>query len=206
MGRTANDRAEELAEVDRRMVMAGPGVVEAVRVLQAEQVVRFQADGAAQYQLPLLELAEPEEWLEVEEDELEGGERRPGRPKGARNKRTEDFIGYLRARYRSPLEGLAVTWSRPALQLAAELDCTLKEAAELQTEAMRAALPYWEQRLPIKLDIDAAVLPQLITMDPIALLQLLQTLPENDPARAGIEFLAPLLAHQTGEDESEAEQ
>lgn len=205
MGRAEKDKDAAALERDRRLAEAGPGVVEAVRLAQAAAVKEFRAESGAVGQLPLLELGEPEEFLEVEDDE-DGGKRAPGRPKGSRNKRTEDFIGYLRSRYRSPLEGLAVTWSRPVLQLAAELNCTLQEAHGLQLEAMRAALPYWEQRLPIKLDIDAAGLPTIITMDPMALLALLNALPENDPARAGIEFLAPLLEHQPGEDEGEGNQ
>ena len=47
-----------------------------------------------------------------------------GRPKGARNRSTEQWRQFLLGRYQSPLVGLAETWSRSALELAKELGLT----------------------------------------------------------------------------------
>lgn len=46
---------------------------------------------------------------------------RAGRPKGAKNRSTEQWRDYILARYRSPLVALAEMWSRTPAQLAADL-------------------------------------------------------------------------------------
>lgn len=46
---------------------------------------------------------------------------KPGRPKHARNRATEEWRQYICSRYPSPLVGLAETWSRSAEALAREL-------------------------------------------------------------------------------------
>ena len=57
----------------------------------------------------------------------DGAQRGPGRPKGARNKRTEAWAAYRPSRYTSPLEGLAVLVARGIRELVAELGCELIE-------------------------------------------------------------------------------
>lgn len=66
-------------------------------------------------------------------------------------------------RYRSPLEVLAETWSRPVETLADELRCSKRQAFELQQEAAKAALPYWHQRLtPDAQDVADGLVPLVI--------------------------------------------
>ncbi len=95
-----------------------------------------------------------------------------GRPRGSRNRTTQEWVRYLSSRYQSPLVGLAETWSRPARQLAEALELkkivVLKDAdgneraeevldvasaVAMQQQARIAALPYWHQRLPLALEV-----------------------------------------------------
>lgn len=78
-----------------------------------------------------------------------------GRPPGARSKRTDAWVDYLLSRYRSPLVGLAEVYSRPLKELAAELNCTLHEAMQMQLVAMKELAPYLHQKLPQALQIQA---------------------------------------------------
>jgi len=89
------------------------------------------------------------------------GGRRGGRPKGARNKSTEDFRQYVLARYRSPLIAMAETFSRSVADLARELDCDRLEAFKLQLRAMESLAPYLHQRLPQAVQIENKGLPLL---------------------------------------------
>lgn len=105
-----------------------------------------------------------------------------GRPKGSRNRSTEEWRRYLASRYQSPLIGLAEIWSRTPEQLARELGLykfhegklvTMRvedpetgevrdlpvlatgEAAAMQLQARMAALPYWHQKLPMAVEVSA---------------------------------------------------
>lgn len=90
-----------------------------------------------------------------------------GRPKGARNKSTEQLREYITSRYKHPLIVLAEMWSRTPAELAkdlelydrqyfegAEIACHLAtgEAAKLQRDALIAALPYLAQKMPIAIE------------------------------------------------------
>ncbi|PWR24972.1 hypothetical protein [Zavarzinia aquatilis] len=86
---------------------------------------------------------------------------RGGRPKGAKNKRTEDWVNFILGRYRSPLVGLAEVFSRPVGELAKELGCKPLEAFQLQLRAMDILAPYLHQRLPQAIQIDNKGLPLL---------------------------------------------
>lgn len=98
-------------------------------------------------------------------------ERKAGRPKGARNKSTEQWRQYLLSRYRSPLVGLLELYSRSPADLAEELGLyayhegklmvdregnpvlATGEAFKAQLAAMIAALPYLHQKLPQAIDV-----------------------------------------------------
>lgn len=82
---------------------------------------------------------------------LKGG---PGRPKGALNKRTNDWKAYILARYRHPMEFLAETISRSAHDLARELDCKPAEAHAVQARCAAELLPYLEGKAPVQLQVD----------------------------------------------------
>lgn len=93
--------------------------------------------------------------------------RGPGRPPGAKNKRTTDWIGYLERRYPSPLITLAEMRSRPARQLAEELGCKPLEAAALQVRCADIEAPYWHGKKPIDVNIQGQR-PMLVMTDPNA--------------------------------------
>jgi hypothetical protein len=96
-----------------------------------------------------------------------------GRPAGARNRRTEEWVSYLLGRYRSPLVFLLETYSRTPAQLAEQMQLykfhegelvkdadgnpvlATGEAADIQVKAAIAALPYLHQRLPQAIEVKA---------------------------------------------------
>jgi hypothetical protein len=94
-----------------------------------------------------------------------------GRPRGSRNKRTEEWVDYLLGRYRSPLVFLLETYSRTPAQLAEQMQLykfhegklvtdangqpvlATGEAADIQVKAAIAVLPYLHQRLPQAIEV-----------------------------------------------------
>lgn len=96
---------------------------------------------------------------------------RPGRPAGAKNRRTEEWVQYLLSRYRSPLVMLLEMASRSPKDLARELELYVYhegiairdvtgepvlatgEAFKAQVAAAIAALPYLHQKLPLAIDV-----------------------------------------------------
>ena len=82
---------------------------------------------------------------------IHGGQR--GRPRGSRNKSTTEWVKFIQARYRSPLEFLAETYSRPVSVLASEIGCDLKEAFQLQLQAAVQLAPYMHQKQPQALQV-----------------------------------------------------
>lgn len=95
-------------------------------------------------QLPLIALADPEAPKGV------------GRPKGSRSWDHAQFSKYMEARgYTDPRVMWAEMISRPVDMLAAELACTLLEAAELQLKASEKLAPFMAQELPKQVQLDA---------------------------------------------------
>ena len=76
-----------------------------------------------------------------------------GRPPGARNRRTEEWVEYLMTRYTSPLEGLLRLATMTLEEIMAEAKCKRLEALQERRHAMIAALPYIHQRQPIAVDV-----------------------------------------------------
>jgi len=87
-----------------------------------------------------------------------------GRPKGRRNRSTEEWRKLILSRHASPLEFLAQMWSRTPKELAEELGLYERvqvgelmwedrlatgEAFKRQVEAAVAALPYLHQKQPL---------------------------------------------------------
>ena len=103
------------------------------------------------------------EQLELIRDEQPGRDagaavqaaRRGGRAPGVPNKRTAEMRAYLLRRYPHPLEALAQLYSRPVEVLAAELGCTLLEAATLAVKAAAEVAPFVEGKMPIAIDLTA---------------------------------------------------
>lgn len=92
-------------------------------------------------------------------------QRGPGRPKGALNRKTEDWADYLLNRYSSPLVGLAEICSRRVLDLAAELRCKPLEALAIQLRAMAELAPYLHGKKPVEIAFKGA-LPVFVFGDP----------------------------------------
>lgn len=106
--------------------------------------------------------------------ETDGARACVGRPRGSRNRRTEEWLRYLQSRYTSPLIGLAETWSRSPEDLARELKLfardddgyvlrdrngrerlaagAVAEAYKIQVACMKEALPYWHQKQPLAVE------------------------------------------------------
>jgi hypothetical protein len=81
--------------------------------------------------------------------------RKVGRPKGSRNRRSEELIRWVLAKHQHPLLTLAETYSRPVDELARELACKRSEAKALQVRCAVEALPYFESKKPVSLQVDA---------------------------------------------------
>lgn len=90
-----------------------------------------------------------------------------GRPAGAKNRSTEDWVRAFHASRRSPLWVLADIYSMPVEVLAAKLGVDLIEAMRLQVDAAKAAAPYVHKRLaPDSIVNVTANIPTLILADP----------------------------------------
>lgn len=103
-------------------------------------------------------------------------EGRRGRPPGARNKSTDEWVRYFLGRYRSPLTGLAELYTRPLEELVDEMQrmadkhkswvetkdggrwervaISPLEVLKMQRDAMVAILPYIHKRQPMALEIE----------------------------------------------------
>lgn len=83
-----------------------------------------------------------------------GARRGPGRPPGAKNRKTSEFVEFLeRQGYRHPLLVLAETWSRPVDELAATLGCKRLDAFQVQQRALIDSLPYWASKAPLDVKV-----------------------------------------------------
>lgn len=125
----------------------------------AVETVMAEGDGsppAGGEQLPLLPGTGPE---------AEPGSNGPpsdaprgaGRPPGARNKRTEEWIAYLRHKGYSkpPLEVLAELYSATEAELVKDHKVKPEDAAKLRRDCAVAAAPYWHQKQPMAVSVDA---------------------------------------------------
>lgn len=90
----------------------------------------------------------------------------PGRPAGSRNRRTDEWMEFILARYRSPLVFLAEAYTRPVAQLASELACTREEAFKLQVTAARELAPYLHQKQPVAVNVSGSGVVSLVIEAP----------------------------------------
>jgi hypothetical protein len=119
-------------------------------------------------QLPLLPPAE----IEGEGEADGAGKRGPGRPPGARNKRTMSIVTWIERRYPSPLEAMAGAYSKNVYLLAAELGLKsptfeqLAQILEFQLRAATALAPYLHQKQPVAVQVDSRGIVRLILEQP----------------------------------------
>lgn len=86
--------------------------------------------------------------------ELVQGDRRVGRPPGARNKSTEAWRRFVLGIGGSPLQALARVYGADPRELAAYLGCKPVEALEKILQAARVALPYLHSPMPTDVRIE----------------------------------------------------
>lgn len=113
-----------------------------------EAVLAATEDDDADEQLGLF--AEP---LTAEGQRKLPERRGPGRPPGARNKRTERTIAWLMSRHRDPRQVLLEIAEANVGDLAALLSCSLHEALQEKRLAAIGVLPYVAQKQPLAVDV-----------------------------------------------------
>lgn len=108
--------------------------------------------------------------LDKGSEETEIDARGRGRPKGAKNKRTEAWTEFLLSNYRSPLEALAQIVAKPVVTLSKELNCSRIDAFKLQIQAAKELAPYLHQKQPtaVEMKADGAVNLGIFIGDPSA--------------------------------------
>jgi hypothetical protein len=144
------------------MALSGPSADISEAVKAAGSPVRRRS--AVQQRLPLVEVGALVQQLEavpVRSVAVEEARRR-GRPKGSRNRRSEELIRFVLAHHSHPLMVLAATYSRPVEALAAQLDCKPADAMALQIRCAAEALPYFESKKPVSLQVDSRVIQLVV--------------------------------------------
>ena len=90
--------------------------------------------------------------LAADEAAPEAAARGPGRPKGAKNKRTEYWQRWIAASGKHPMVFLTEQYRRNTQDLAKELDCDPLDALKVQVKAAEAVMPFVEQKLPTAIE------------------------------------------------------
>lgn len=139
------------------------GVQAAVATIADAGVALLDVDdeGKEWGQLPLLETGADDDGIIA----VANARRGAGRPKGAKNKRTAEWVEYLLGRYRSPLVVLAETYSRPVVELARELNCKREDAMKMQISAATALAPFVHQKQPLMVNVDRSGVVTLVIVD-----------------------------------------
>lgn len=89
----------------------------------------------------------------------------PGRPVGAGNRATREWVRVLIEKHGSPLERLLEIASQDTEELRRSLSCTKLEAWDRQLTCLKEALPYLHQRLPQSIQVDGApLMPVMIAV------------------------------------------
>lgn len=82
----------------------------------------------------------------------------PGRPPGAGNRATREWVRHLIEKHGSPLERLLEIAAMDPETLREQLRCDRLEVFDRQMTALKEALPYLHQRLPQAIQIEGAPL------------------------------------------------
>lgn len=105
--------------------------------------------------------AEPEEADPMADDDLFGKRQGPipnrgGRPKGSKNRRTEDVARYILSNYRDPLTALAQIVSTPIHDLAKLTGMKPVDALDFWRRCAVDLLPYLHKRQPVAIETTGA--------------------------------------------------
>jgi hypothetical protein len=96
-----------------------------------------------------------------------------GRPKGSKNRRTEEWARYVTSRYGSPLEALARVMHDGPAALAQELGVSLVEGFDRWLRVTEALLPYVHGKQPTAVTLDGAPpAPVLLQVTPDAAMRM----------------------------------
>lgn len=88
--------------------------------------------------------------------------KKAGRPKGARNRSTEDWRKFFFAKVKkSPLIMLGELYCKDTAELAREMSCDRIDALKTQVAAANAVLPYVHQKQPIAIEDHSQNLPAI---------------------------------------------
>lgn len=91
-----------------------------------------------------------------------GVDKRPGRPKGAKNKSTKEWVDFFLSKVKeSPLIALGRLYSENTELLARRLCCKRLDALKMQVAAANAVLPYVHQKQPIAIETSSEELPTI---------------------------------------------
>lgn len=106
---------------------------------------------------------------EAEAAAAEVVERGAGRPKGSKNKRTEEWARFVTGVYGSPLEALAKVMQGGPEELARKLGIDLVDGFDRWLKVTEAVLPYVHGRQPTAVTVDgAAPAPVVLQVTPEA--------------------------------------
>jgi hypothetical protein len=124
------------------------------KALAAAIAAQGEGDGSGEpEQLDLLGLPAPATAAQRAELERFVAERRPGRPKGSRNRRVTQMVDYLLHQYADPRAVLLQIAQTDVGELIARLGCTPLEAIQEKRLAAIGVLPYVAQRQPLAIDV-----------------------------------------------------
>lgn len=91
-----------------------------------------------------------------------------GRPKGSRNRRTQQLAKLIDSQCGNPVMAMARIYAMPVEALAKRLGCKLLEAAELQLKAANQVAPYTDQKQPTAIEAPAGAVLPLVVMGDVA--------------------------------------
>jgi hypothetical protein len=148
------------------------GPVEGVAAVLAATFDPATPPVPAAEQLALLPGGEAEAEAEAARAELVEQPAR-GRPKGSKNRRTEEWARYVTSRYGSPLEALARVMHDGPAALAQELGVSLIEGFDRWLRVTEALLPYVHGKQPTAVTLDGAPpAPVLLQVTPDAAMRM----------------------------------
>lgn len=129
------------------------------RKREVERAIEVAGAGLAAEQLTLASI---DELLNHASPEVAAARRGRGRPKGARNRRTAEMLQFLETvGYEPPMLKLARIAAADTRTMATALRCRPLEAFDRQLKALEALMPYWHQKLPQALEVDARTVTAL---------------------------------------------